>query len=42
MAKRDFKYFIGFKDNENVAPTYVMFAKMSRYIKRFDETKCTI
>ena len=36
-----FKYFIGYKDYENVKPIYVMFPKMSRYIKRFDETKCT-
>ena len=39
FGKKHFKYLIGYKDDENHEPLYIMLLKMSGYAKRFDETK---
>ena len=39
FGKKSYKYFTGYKDDEKVKPFCIMLPKMSRYIKRFDETK---
>ena len=33
---KDFKYLIGYKDNEKVKPFCIIFRKMNRYTKRFN------
>ena len=35
-----FKYFTGYKDDEKVKPLCILFLKLRRYTKSFDETKC--
>ena len=39
FRKKGFKYFIGYKDNENVKPLYIILPKMRGYSERFNETK---
>ena len=39
VSKKGFKYFIGFKDKENVKPLCILLPNMTGYTKRFDETK---
>ena len=38
-SKKDFKLFIGYKDDDKIKPLCVMLPKMSEYFKCFDETK---
>ena len=40
FAKKDFKYFIGYKDTKNIRPSCIFFPKMSPYRRDFDTTKC--
>ena len=39
FGKKGFKYFIGYKYNENVKPLSLMLPKMGGYTKFFNETK---
>ena len=39
FGKKEFKYFIGYKDAENIKPLCVFLPKMTTYRKDFDETK---
>ena len=39
FGKKDFKYFLGYKDAKQVRPLYIFLPKMSTYIRNFDETK---
>ena len=40
FGKKDFNYFIGYKDAKIIRPLYIFFPKMSVYRKDFDKTKC--
>ena len=42
FGKKRFKLLIGYKDDENHEPLYIMLLKMSGYAKRFDETKYVV
>ena len=37
--KMGFKYFVGYKDNENIKTLYTMLLRMCGYAKSFTETK---
>ena len=37
--KMGFKYFAGYKDNENIKSLYTMLLRMCGYAKSFTETK---
>ena len=37
--KQDFKYFIGYKDNEKIRTLCIFFPEMSIYKRYFDKTK---
>ena len=39
FAKNEFRYFIGYKDAENVRPLCILLTKMSAYRKGFNKTK---
>ena len=39
FGKKDFKYFIVYKDHEKVTPLCLMLPKMGEYRKNFSETK---
>ena len=39
FGKKEFKYFIGYKDAENIKPLCIFLPKMTAYRKDFDETK---
>ena len=39
FGKKSFKYFIGYEDNDKVAPLYIMLPKMSKYRSCFEWTK---
>ena len=39
IGKKDFKYFVGYKDNENVKLLCIILSKMSGYAKSFNEPK---
>ena len=40
FGKRDFKYFIGYKDNTEIRPLGTFFWEMSKYKRYADKTKC--
>ena len=40
FGKKDFNYFIGYKDAKIIRPLCIFFPKMSAYRKDFDKTKC--
>ena len=40
FGKKDFNYFIGYKDAKIIRPLCIFFPKMSVYRKDFDKTKC--
>ena len=40
LGKKDFKYFIGYKDNKEFRPLWIFFPEMSIYKRYFDKTKC--
>ena len=40
FGKQDYKYFIGYKDNQKIRPLYIFFPEMSAYRMDFDETEC--
>ena len=40
LGKKDFKYFIGYKDAKNDTPLCIFLPKMSAYRRDFDKTKC--
>ena len=39
FGKKEFKYFIGYKDAENIKPLCIFLPKMTTCRKDFDETK---
>ena len=39
FGKKEFKYFIGYEDAENIKPLCIFLPKMTAYRKDFDETK---
>ena len=39
FCKKDFKYFIGHKDDRKARPLCAMLSKMSAYIRDFEGTK---
>ena len=39
MGKKNFKYFIVYKDTKKIRPVYMFLPKMSAYRRVFDETK---
>ena len=39
FGKKEFKYFIGYRDAKKFSPLYIFLPKMSSYRKDFDETK---
>ena len=39
FCKRDFKYFIGYKDNKEIRPLCIVFLEMSIYKRYSDKTK---
>ena len=40
FGKKDFKYFIGYKDANKIRPLCIFLPKMSAYRRYFDKTKC--
>ena len=38
--KRSYNYFVGYKDDEKVIPSCIMFPQIRARAKYFDETKC--
>ena len=40
FGKQDFKYFIGFKNNQEMTPLCIFFPEMSIYKRYSDKTKC--
>ena len=38
--KKDFIYFIGYKDNKKIIPFCIFFPKVSAYRTDYDETEC--
>ena len=38
FGKKDFKFFIGYKDLEKIRPSIIFVPKTSAYRRRFDET----
>ena len=40
LNKQDFRYFIGYKDDQNVWPLCIFFSIMSAYRIDFHETEC--
>ena len=40
FGKQDYKYFIGYKDNQKIRPLCIFFPEMSAYRMDFDETEC--
>ena len=40
FGKQDFKYFIGYKDNEKIRALCIFFPEMSIYKRYFDKTEC--
>ena len=41
FCKKDFKYFIGFKNDKKVKLLCITLPKRNQYVKSSDETKCT-
>ena len=39
-GKQDFKYFIGYQENKEIRPLFILFPQMSIYIKDSGKTKC--
>ena len=39
FGKKDFKYFIGYKDAKKIRPVCIFLIKVSAYRRYFDETK---
>ena len=39
FGKKDFKYFIGYKDAKQIKPLCIFLPKMKAYRRDFDETK---
>ena len=40
FGKKGFKYFIGYKDDQNIMLLCILLTEMSGYVKSFDESKC--
>ena len=40
FGKQDFKYFFGYKDNNEIKPLCIFFPEMSTYKRYSDKTKC--
>ena len=40
FGKKDFRYFIGYKDAKKIRPLCIFFPKLSAYRRDFDQTKC--
>ena len=42
FGSKGFQCFIGYKDDNRIKPLCMVLPKISRYGKRFDETKCVL
>ena len=42
FGKKDFKYFIGYKDTKNMWSSCLFLRKISAYRRDFDKTKCML
>ena len=40
FSKQDFKYFLGYKDNQEIKPLCIFFPEISIRKRYFDKTKC--
>ena len=40
FSKQDFKYFLGYKDNQEIKPLCIFFPEMSIHKRYSDKTKC--
>ena len=40
FGKKDFKYFVDYKDAKKIRPLCIFLPKMSTCIRNFDKTKC--